>query len=184
MIPKPRLNLLLYHGVFAPHARWRGDAVRRARQGAEVGPTAQTRSDEAGSAASDATAPSTGATVPAGSLAGQSAPPASAPPSDATDTAATPQPAPREGYTRPNHYAWADLLRRTFAIDVLVCPECGGRLRLLATIDDSAVIEKILRHLGLRVEPPAPAPARAPAWLSSALPIFDGAAEPAGLWSH
>jgi hypothetical protein len=118
------------------------------------------------------------------SLAEQSAPPASAPPTDATDTAATPQPTPSEGYTRPTHYAWADLLRRTFAIDVLACPECGGRLRLLATIDDSTVIDKILRHLGLPVEPPAPAPARTPAWLSGALPGFDEAAGPTGLWSH
>jgi hypothetical protein len=54
----------------------------------------------------------------------------------------------------------------------------------LATIDDHAVIEKILRHLGLPVEPPAPVPARTPAWLSSTLPIFDGAEEAGGLWGH
>ena len=30
---------------------------------------------------------------------------------------------------------WADLLRRTFEIDILACPECGGRLRLLATMN-------------------------------------------------
>jgi len=183
MIPKPRLNLLVYHGVFAPHARWRGDAVRRAVEGAASGTTAQRGGGEAGPAACDVTPP-TKAAVLAGSLAGQRAPPASAPPTDATDTAATPQPTPSEGYKRPTHYAWADLWRRTFAIDVLACPECGGRLRLLATIDDSAVIDKILRHLGLPIELPAPAPARTPAWLSSTLPIFDGPAEPAGLWSH
>jgi hypothetical protein len=34
------------------------------------------------------------------------------------------------------HFAWADLLWRTFEIDVLACPDCGGRLRLLATIED------------------------------------------------
>ena len=34
MIPKPRINRLVYHGVFAPHARHRADAVRRAQQGA------------------------------------------------------------------------------------------------------------------------------------------------------
>jgi len=27
-------------------------------------------------------------------------------------------------------------------IDVLACPDCGGRLRRLATIDDRAVIER------------------------------------------
>ena len=32
MIPKPRINLFLYHGVVAPHARLRPDVVRRARR--------------------------------------------------------------------------------------------------------------------------------------------------------
>jgi hypothetical protein len=65
---------------------------------------------------------------------------------------------------RPRYFAWADLLRRVFAIDVLACP-CGGRLRLLATIEERTVVEKILTHLGLPVEPPRPSPARTPAWL-------------------
>jgi hypothetical protein len=47
-----------------------------------------------------------------------------------------------------------------FAIDILACPDCGGRLRLVATIEGRVVIEKILRHLGLPVEPPRPLPAR------------------------
>ena len=34
MIPKPRTNLLVYHGVFAPHARHRPEVVRRAQEGA------------------------------------------------------------------------------------------------------------------------------------------------------
>ncbi len=29
---------------------------------------------------------------------------------------------------------WADLLEKVFAIDVLACPECGGRLRVIAFI--------------------------------------------------
>jgi hypothetical protein len=61
---------------------------------------------------------------------------------------------------RPSHYPWADLLRRTFAVDVLDFPECGGRLRLLATITQRAVIERILTHLGLPTAPVAPEPAR------------------------
>lgn len=31
-------------------------------------------------------------------------------------------------------YAWADLLRRVFAVDVLRCERCGGRRRLIACI--------------------------------------------------
>ena len=76
-------------------------------------------------------------------------------------------PPPRPGYVRPKHYAWAALLERTFAVDVLACPDCGGRLRFIATIEDRTVIEKILRHLELPIDPPAPAPARVPAWLPS-----------------
>jgi hypothetical protein len=39
-------------------------------------------------------------------------------------------------------------MRRAFAIDVLACPDCGGRLRLIATLHDPAVIRKILAHVG------------------------------------
>jgi hypothetical protein len=51
---------------------------------------------------------------------------------------------------------------------VLACPDCGGRLRLLATIADPRVIATILAHLGLPLEPPRPAPARQPSWQSAA----------------
>ena len=50
-------------------------------------------------------------------------------------------------------------MRRTFAIDVLACPECGGRL---ATIEAPAVVRKILSHLGIETECPRPVPARSP----------------------
>jgi uncharacterized protein YbaR (Trm112 family) len=30
-------------------------------------------------------------------------------------------------------------MRRAFDLDVLVCPRCGGRLRLVATIEDPVV---------------------------------------------
>jgi hypothetical protein len=46
--------------------------------------------------------------------------------------------------------------------DVLACPRCGGRLRLIALIVEAAVIDRILRHLGVPTEIPAPRPARAP----------------------
>jgi hypothetical protein len=59
-------------------------------------------------------------------------------------------------------YLWADLMRRTFGLDVLGCPRCGGRLRLIALIDHPRVVERILRHLGLPTDRPEPRPARAP----------------------
>ena len=53
-------------------------------------------------------------------------------------------------------------MQRSFGFDVLSCPRCGGRLRLIALIEEAAVIGRILHHLGLSTEPPAPRPARAP----------------------
>jgi|SRR6266404_5370540 len=49
-------------------------------------------------------------------------------------------------------------LRHTFAVDVLACPRCGGRMRVIATIDDPVVIRKIATHLGLPTEVPASRP--------------------------
>ena len=55
----------------------------------------------------------------------------------------------------------AELMRRTFGLDVTACPRCGGRLRLVALIEQAAVVRRILRHLGLPTEVPEPRPARA-----------------------
>jgi hypothetical protein len=51
---------------------------------------------------------------------------------------------------------------RAFEVDVLACMSCGGRLRLIATIDNPDVVRKILAHLGLPTEIPQPFPARSP----------------------
>jgi hypothetical protein len=66
------------------------------------------------------------------------------------------------GPSRPWAYQWAELMRRTFAFDVLACPRCGGRLRPVALIQQASVVQRILRHLGLPTEVPEPRPARAP----------------------
>ena len=55
--------------------------------------------------------------------------------------------------------SWACLLKRVFDIDVEHCPNCGGRLKIIAAIVDPALITKILTHLHL----PARAPPRSPA---------------------
>ena len=46
-------------------------------------------------------------------------------------------------------WSWAALMHRAFGIDVLACAHCGGRLRLIATLHDPAVIRTILAHLAL-----------------------------------
>ena len=56
---------------------------------------------------------------------------------------------------------WARLLKRVFALDMATCPVCQqGRLRLIAAINQTPVIRKILRHLKLAVDPPPIAAAR------------------------
>jgi hypothetical protein len=53
-------------------------------------------------------------------------------------------------------------MQRGFGFDILACLRCGGRLRLVALIEEAAVVGRILRHLGLPTEIPPPRPARAP----------------------
>jgi hypothetical protein len=59
----------------------------------------------------------------------------------------------------PRAWTWAALMHRAFAIDVLACPNCGDRLRLIATLHDPAVIRKILAHLNLAHSGQSPVPA-------------------------
>ena len=51
-------------------------------------------------------------------------------------------------------------MARIFALDVLECPRCGGRMRILAAIEDPSVARKILDCLGLPSRLPPVAPAR------------------------
>jgi hypothetical protein len=57
---------------------------------------------------------------------------------------------------------------RSFGFDVLDCPRCGGRLRLIALIEQATAINRILRHLGLSTDLPVARPARAPPLLVAA----------------
>ena len=58
----------------------------------------------------------------------------------------------------PRAWTWAALMHRAFGIDVLACANCGGRLRLIATLHDPAVIRKILAHLALAHSGQSPGP--------------------------
>jgi hypothetical protein len=51
---------------------------------------------------------------------------------------------------------WAQRLKRVFDIDVKSCVRCGGAVRVIASIEEPALIERILAHVrerGAKVEP-------------------------------
>jgi uncharacterized protein YbaR (Trm112 family) len=37
-------------------------------------------------------------------------------------------------------------MRRVFDLDVLACPRCGGRLRVIAAVQDPLAVQAILAH--------------------------------------
>jgi hypothetical protein len=52
------------------------------------------------------------------------------------------------------------LIRKAYLADPLICPKCGGHLRILSFVDNPCVIEKILRHLKLWEPHERPTPLR------------------------
>lgn len=86
LVPRPRMNLTRFHGVFAPNFKHRQRIV----------PQRPRRID------------------------------------------ADKPPAPM---------SWIQRLKRVFSIDIETCPECGGKLRVIACIEEPSVIAKILRHV-------------------------------------
>jgi hypothetical protein len=51
-------------------------------------------------------------------------------------------PTPRHGAT-----SWARRLKRVFGIEIACCARCGGKLQVIASIEEPQVIAKILAHL-------------------------------------
>jgi hypothetical protein len=98
LVPKPRAHLTRYHGVFAPHSRWRAEVTPKGR----------------------------------GKI-------------TATDL--------RTPAERHRAMRWAQRLKRVFGIEIESCEQCGGKVRVIASIEDPAVIGKILGHLASRVPP-------------------------------
>jgi hypothetical protein len=97
LVPRPRVNLTRFHGVFAPNSKHRVwvTPARRGRGSRKVA----TDQDE--------------------------------------KTPAQPHVA----------MTWAQRLKRVFNIDVKTCRVCGGAAKVIACIEDPAVIRKILNHL-------------------------------------
>jgi hypothetical protein len=67
-----------------------------------------------------------------------------------------------EPHRKAARYAWALLLARIYEVLPLLCPMCGGQMRIIAFITEGTAIREILDHLGEPISPPRLAPARGP----------------------
>jgi hypothetical protein len=136
LVPPPRTHRHRYFGVLAPNSPHRA-AVTALAQALPAQPvTAQ------------AEPASTGLGV--GALGVGNARPTQAVPAE---------PVPPK---RPAHYLWAVLIARIYEVFPLLCPNCGGQMRLIAFITEGMQIKKILDHIGADSDPPHISPARGP----------------------
>lgn len=44
---------------------------------------------------------------------------------------------------------WAEMICKVYEVDPLLCPQCGGDMKIIAFIEDHRAIDKIIRHLKL-----------------------------------
>ena len=56
---------------------------------------------------------------------------------------------------------WAEMIRKVYEIDPLICPKCGGTMRIVSFIKDHKVIDKIINHLKLTFKAERPPPPQA-----------------------
>jgi len=75
-----------------------------------------------------------------------------------------PSPAAPEPARPPSaaRFRWAQLLARLYEVLPLLCPACGGEMKILAFLTEPPTVEAILLHLDLPHRPPAIMPARGP----------------------
>jgi len=56
---------------------------------------------------------------------------------------------------------WAESIRKVYEIDPLLCPKCGGKMRIISFIEEHKVIDKIINHLKLTFKAECPPPPQA-----------------------
>ncbi len=139
LIPRPRVHLVRYHGIFASRAKGRSRGYHGLHPhqlvdapGEKSPPAAPTQSP--------------GLAIPS--------------PVD-REPFAHKGPWP-SAPLRPRRLPWVELLRRVHQVDVHTCSDCRGPVRILAFLTDPKVTAAILVCLGLPSTPPPLAPARAP----------------------
>ena len=44
---------------------------------------------------------------------------------------------------------WAEMIRKVYEVDPLLCPHCGGTMKVIAFLSDFSVVDRIINHLKL-----------------------------------
>jgi hypothetical protein len=159
LVPPPRTHRHRYFGVLAPNSPLRCAVTAMALPALAQQVTRQ------------AEPISTGLGTPAPTLPGNAVMP-------------TPEPVQPK---RPAHYLWAVLIARIYEVFPLLCPICGGQMRLIAFITEGTQIRKILDHIGVDSEPPHVSPARgSPLWVDCDAQVDDAGCKAIriGIWQH
>jgi len=186
LIAPPRYPLVRYVGVLAPHSKWRREVVPSPRERRDACDLARQDKPAAAHDASrsEPNAVAAHATKPhppqESNVAGERRC------HDPSITiAAVPHPDAPSGdvlmlapnilsvqhwdrllggllYATSPRVDWASLLRRSFSVDVLECPKCHGRLRVVAVVTEREPVRQILAHLGMATDAPPLARARDP----------------------
>jgi hypothetical protein len=64
----------------------------------------------------------------------------------------TAEPSVQTSPDRPTRKQWAELVKKIYEADPLLCPRCRQKMKIVAVINKHSVIDKILKHLGYRFE--------------------------------
>jgi hypothetical protein len=162
LISPPRFHLVRYHGVLGPCASGRdrivpaGEGVRPAQSSSSLAATATPPQVDAAPASAALAATAECASVARIGSMFEDERREISPPIPVSGAGASARPA----VIRARRLAWAELMKRVFAIDVLECPRCRGPMRILAAIHPPEPTSAILACLGLAVRAPPLAPAR------------------------
>jgi hypothetical protein len=53
---------------------------------------------------------------------------------------------------------WAEMIRKVYEVNPLVCPHCGGTMKIIAFLTDYSVVDRIIDHLKLSFVADRPPP--------------------------
>jgi hypothetical protein len=52
------------------------------------------------------------------------------------------------------------MIRKVYEVDPMLCPKCGGTMKIVAFLTDYSVVDRIIEHLKLRFIAEKPPPSR------------------------